>query len=431
MHTTFSGDFLLGAATAAHQVEGNNTKSDLWAMEHMVHTSFEEPSGIACDHYHRYPEDIKLMKQAGLTCYRFSIEWARVEPEEGVFDKKEISHYRDVIRCCKENGIEPVVTLHHFSSPKWLITKGGWEADTTPEDFAAYVRVLMKELGSELSWICTINEANMGLQVAEIAERYKKQMMAKMQRSGQDSSVQMGMNLEKMMQQQKEAAKETLEVFGTPKCENFTSPRTEHGDEIVQRAHILARKVIRELAPQAKVGLTLSLHDVQALPGGEEFAAGIWEREFLRYLPIMQEDDFLGVQNYTRSVYDQNGLCTVPEGTECTQMGYEFYPEGLGHVLRRVAQDFHKDLFVTENGIATEDDSRRIAYLSRALSGVQDCIRDGLPVRGYTYWSLLDNFEWQKGYSMKFGLIAVDRKTMERTPKESLSYLGSYASGRA
>lgn len=120
----FPKEFLLGASTAAHQVEGNNRYSDLWAQEQMEHSSFAEPSNDAVDHYHRYEEDIALLAGAGLNAYRFSIEWARVEPQEGCFDESELEHYRKVIRCCREHGVEPVVTLHHFSSPKWLIERG-------------------------------------------------------------------------------------------------------------------------------------------------------------------------------------------------------------------------------------------------------------------------------------------------------------------
>ena len=165
--------FFIGAATAAHQVEGNNTNSDYWAQEQLPHSSFTEPSGIACDHYHRYEEDIKLLADAGLNAYRFSIEWARVEPEEGTFDPEAIEHYRKVIACCKAHGVEPVVTLLHFTSPKWLICKGGWEAESTVEDFKNYAIYVMEQLGSELRYVCTINEANMGLQLAAISKRFR------------------------------------------------------------------------------------------------------------------------------------------------------------------------------------------------------------------------------------------------------------------
>lgn len=424
-------NFLIGAATAAHQVEGNNIHSDLWAMEHMKHTSFIEPSLDAVDHYNRYEKDIKLMADAGLNAYRFSIEWARIEPEEGHFDSEAVDHYKAVIACCKKYGIEPFVTLHHFSSPKWLISKGGWEASTTPEDFAHYVRFIIGELGSELHYICTINEANMGIQVAAIAERYKRQMMAQMQaaQSGgnsADGSVQVGINLQKMMEGQKAAAAENLEVFGVEKVENFTSMRTREGDLLILKAHELAKKEIKALYPDIKVGLTLSLHDIQPQEDGMERAKKEWDEEFMHYLPYIKDDDFLGVQNYTRSLIGADGRLPNPDGAELTQMNYEFYPEALEHVLRKVAKDFHGDLYVTENGIATADDTRRVAFIDTALKGIVSCINDGLPVKSYFHWSLLDNFEWQKGYSMTFGLIAVDRSTQTRHPKESLSFLGHW-----
>lgn len=125
----FEQNFLIGASTAAHQVEGNNRYSDFWAMEQMTHSNFKEPSLDAVDHYNRYKEDIDLMEQAGLNAYRFSIEWARIEPVKGQFDENKIRHYRDVAVYCRSKGIEPIVTMHHFSSPKWLIEEGGWEAD--------------------------------------------------------------------------------------------------------------------------------------------------------------------------------------------------------------------------------------------------------------------------------------------------------------
>lgn len=423
----FAPEFFIGAATAAHQVEGNNIHNDCWAQEQMQHTSYVEPSLDAVDHYNRYEEDIRLMAEAGLNAYRFSIEWARIEPEEGRFDETEVEHYRKVIACCKANGLEPVVTLHHFSSPVWLISKGGWEAETTPADFARYVRFLMERLGSELHYVCTINEANMGVQVAAIAKRYRQQMMAQAAKGQIDGGVQMGLNMEKMMANQKAIAEETMQVFGVAKAECFTSPRTAHGDELVMEAHKAARAVIREVCPHIKLGLTLSLHDIQALEGGEGPAQKDWDDEFTHYLPLIEGDDFLGVQNYTRSRYDANGSMPAPDGAELTQMNYEFYPQALEHVLRTVAQSFHGDLIVTENGIATADDTRRVAFIEQALTGVQNCLADGLPIKGYFYWSLMDNFEWQKGFAMQFGLIAVDRANNQtRSPKPSLGYLGSW-----
>ena len=422
----FPKGFLIGAATAAHQVEGNNIHSDYWAQEHLPHTSFTEPSGLACDHYNRYEEDIKLLAGAGLNAYRFSVEWARIEPEEGRFDDQEIEHYRKVIACCRENGVEPIVTLMHFTSPVWLIRKGGWEAESTVEDFRRYAAYVTEKVGGELRYICTINEANMGLQLAAIAKRFQlmAQQAAKNAKSA-EGTVQVGMNFEKMMENMKYAAMENAQVFGTPQPQIFVSSRTPEGDKLVFRAHQAAKEAIKALYPNIKVGITLSMHDLQALPGGESFAEAAWDEEFRHYLPYIRDDDFLGVQNYTRTQYGPEGQLPCPEGAELTQMDYEFYPEALEHVIRKVHEDFKGDLIVTENGVAVSDDSRRVEFIRRALRGVSNCVNDGIPVKGYMYWSLMDNFEWQKGFSMTFGLIAVDRATQQRRPKPSLSVLGA------
>lgn len=421
----FPKAFFIGAATAAHQVEGNNTNSDCWAQEQMPHTTYKEKSGLACDHYNRYEEDIKQMKQAGLNAYRFSIEWARIQPEEGVFDDAQIEHYSKVIRCCKENGLEPVVTLFHFSSPVWLIRKGGWEADTVVEDFTQYVSYVMKALGSELRYVCTINEANMGLQVAAISRRYtmmaKKAAEAAAKAGGE---VQMGLNVQAMMENMKYQAMENMEIFGTAQPHCFNLGGSEHSDLLTMKCHQAAKKVIKELYPDIQVGLTLSLHDLQPVDGGEVRAAASWSEEFTHYLPYIQGDDFLGVQNYTRTLVGPEDDLPVPDGAERTQMGYEYYPEALEHVIRAVAKDFKGDLIVTENGVSCDDDARRVNFIDVATDGVARCIADGIPVKGYFYWSLMDNFEWQMGYRMTFGLISVDRNTLKRTPKDSLSFLG-------
>ena len=423
----FPKGFFIGAATAAHQVEGNNIHSDYWAQELLPHSSFTEPSGIACDHYNRYEEDIRLLVEAGLNAYRFSVEWARIEPEEGEFDASEIEHYRRVIACCRANGVEPIVTLMHFTSPVWLIRKGGWEAESTVEYFRRYAAYVTEKLGSELHYICTINEANMGLQLATISKRFQlmAQQAAKNAKSA-EGTVQVGMNFEKMMENMKYSAAENAGIFGTPQPQIFVSSRTPEGDALVFRAHQAAKTAIKTLYPNIQVGITLSVHDCQALSGGDSFAEAAWEEEFRHYLPYIRDDDFLGVQNYTRTLYGPQGQLPAPEGAELTQMDYEFYPEALEHVIRKVHDDFKGNLIVTENGVAISDDNRRVEFIRRALCGVENCVDDGIPVKGYCYWSLMDNFEWQKGFSMTFGLIAVDRTTLKRTPKKSLSVLGQF-----
>lgn len=433
----FGNGFLMGAATAAHQVEGNNKNSDYWTMEHMKYTSFAEASLDAVDHYNRYEEDIKMMAEAGLNAYRFSVEWARIEPQKGVFDENEVEHYRKVLECCKNHGIEPVVTLLHFTSPRWLIEEGGWENEGTIGLFAKYCKYVAEKLGSYMHYVCTINEANMGLQIASISARYKAQMMAKMQQgaaspgAGEEAAkstegtVQVGLNMQKMMENMQKQAQENMEVFGVTTPQVFVSGRTPEGDILVMKAHQAARKAIKEANPDLQVGITLSLHDIQAKEGGEDRAKEEWNEEFSHYLPYIKEDDFFGLQNYTRSVFDENGICAAPEDAKLTQMDYEIYPQALEACIRKVYKELNIPIMITENGIAVDDDTVRVDFINKATDGVANCIADGIPVIGYMYWSLMDNFEWQKGYSMTFGLIAVDRATQKRTAKPSLKHLGS------
>lgn len=411
--------FLVGAASAAHQVEGNNINSDTWAQEYMEFGGYKEKSLDACDHYHTYRDDIKKMADAGLNAYRFSIEWSRIQPSEDSFDENEMNHYLDVIHACKENGIEPIITLLHFTCPKWLISKGGWEADTTPNDFEKYVRYVCQHLKEEnLHYIVTINEANMGTLIAGYLEKIKKHT--------DGAGLQIGMDLKSMEEQQKKTEEENLKVFGVKQAAVFTSPRTAHGDEIVQQAHKQAVKAIHEILPNVKTGLSLSVRDLQSKNGGEENVRKDWEKDFLHYLPTIENDDFFGVQTYTRAIFDENGECDPDKGAELTQMGYEYYPECLEHVIRKVHESFKGELLVTENGIATDDDERRCDYIRTAMQGLKNCLNDDLPVVGYCYWSMIDNYEWQSGYGMKFGLMSLNRETQEHAPKKSLEVLGSF-----
>lgn len=412
----FKPDFLLGAATAAHQVEGNNIHSDCWIEENLVHSSYDEPSLDAVDHYNRYKEDILLLKNAGLNTYRFSIEWARIQPEPDVWKETEIAHYRDVLLFCRENGITPVVTLFHFTSPKWLISMGGWENPEVVPLFAEYCRRVVSELGDLMEYVCTLNEANMRLFIAEVLKTI-----------GARQAAQVGINLDQDAGA-REAEKEAAEAFGLTYPDvphTFVSPCTEQGDLLTMKAHMAARDAMKKECPHLKTGVTLTVHDVQALPGGEEAAEKEWNTEFLHYLPYFKDDDFLGIQCYTRKRFDASGLMPYEEGRKLTQMGYEVCPDAIAGAVRKAAESFKGRILVTENGIATDDDRERISFIDQATDDICQCMKDGIPVIGYIYWSLLDNFEWQKGYSMTFGLIRVDRKTQKRYPKESLSFLGS------
>ncbi len=414
-------EFLIGAATAAHQVEGNNIHSDYWVMEHVKHSDFTEPSGPACDHYNRYEEDIRLLAEAGCSAYRFSIEWARIEPEEGRFDQAEIAHYRRVLDCCRGYGVTPIVTLMHFSSPAWLIAKGGWGTAKVAGYFARYARFVAEQLGNRLPYICTINEANMGIQLNKVIQ---DMMKAGKRREG---GVQVGQNNGLDMKSILLGMVEQGRAFRVNplKINSFLKPRNEKTERFVMQAHEAARRAIKTVLPGSKVGLTLSLFDYQPTAAGKDAAARLWHEDFGWYLPFIREDDFLGVQNYSRKIVDENGVREPAPDAPLTQMGYEDYPCSIGNVLRRVARSFPGELMVTENGIATEDDARRCAFIKEAFTSALAAKESGVPVTGYLHWSLLDNFEWQAGYAKTFGLIAVDRNTQTRTPKASLAVLGA------
>lgn len=425
MKQKFEANFMIGAATAAHQVEGNNDKSDFWAMEHMENSMYKEPSLEAVNHYQLYKEDIQLLAEAGLNTYRFSIEWARIEPVKGCFESKEIEHYRQVLEFCHLNKVTPIVTLHHFSSPKWLISEGGWESDTTISYFENYTRYVLTELGDLIPYICTINEANMGKQISKIIKRMTAASATPTTKES-NPDVQVGLNIDTRSKMEKNFM-ELGQVFGIDprKVQPFLSPRSEHGEQIIMKCHETARKVIKEVNPAIKVGITFSLYDHQALPGGEKHIDIEQYEDFLCYLPYLQEDDFLGVQNYSRKIHGPDGVVKPSDDTRVTKMGYEFYPEALKNVIKFVAKHWNKPIIVTENGISTDNDEDRVEFIQKALAGVHECMEEGINILGYTYWSLLDNFEWQLGYEQTFGLIAVDRTTQTRYPKASLTCLGA------
>ena len=380
----FPDGFVWGTATAAHQIEGGNWNNDWWAWEHDPSSGCAEPSGDACDAYHRYSADIGLLSDLGFDTYRFSLEWSRIEPEEGEFSKAALDHYRRVCAACHEAGIDPVVTYHHFTTPRWVAARGGWEDPATADRFARFAERTAAALGDLTSRACTINEPNMVATIGYLGGAFPPGVRDRARRRAVNA--------------------------------------------VFVDAHRKAAEAIHAGPGDALVGLTVAMADFQALDGGESKRAQILEGLEDVFLEAAAGDDFLGVQTYTRTRVGPNGAVGPEEGVETTIMGYEFWPEALGACLRRAWEVTDgTPLLVTENGIAAEDDSRRVAYVQRALEGVLGCIEDGIEVLGYTYWSALDNFEWAYGYGPTFGLISVDRGTFARTPKPSARWLGQVA----
>ena len=385
----FPDGFRWGTATAAHQIEGGNTNNDWWRWEHTPGSGVAEPSGDACDSWHRWTEDVDLVASLGLDHYRFSLEWSRIEPAPGEFSAAALDHYRRICDSLREKGVEPVVTFHHFTTPLWLADRGGWEKRETVDRYGEYCHRSAAALGSSIGRACTLNEPNIVATMGYV----------------------MGM-------------------FPPGR----TDPAAAHAvTENLVDAHRKGVEAIRSASPGVPVGLTLSMTDYQAVEGGEEHAARTREIHEDVFLRATEGDDFLGVQTYTRMRLGPTGWVGPEPGVPVLPMGYELWPQALGACLRRAWEVTcgKVPLWVTENGIGTDDDDQRTQFVHDALVGVLDVLADGITVEGYTYWSLLDNFEWAFGYRPRFGLVAVDRRTFERRPKRSASWFSSVAGRNA
>jgi beta-glucosidase len=401
MTTTFPDGFLWGAATAPHQVEGGNVNSDMWEMEWATPSIFAEPSGDACDHYHRYAEDLALLADLGCNAYRFGVEWARVEPEQGYFSRAELDHYRRMCASCLEHGITPVVTYNHFSFPRWFARSGGWEQPEAADRFTRYSARVTEHLGDLVPWVCTINEPNL------IAMLVATRMAPVASRDTTDALV----------------APDSAPVEGVLGPRSWPSPSLD----AMAAAHRAARDAIKSVRDDVLVGWTLALVDLQAAPGCEDRLAQVRRAAQLEWLDVSRDDDFIGVQTYSREIVGPDAMLPPPDGAATAQTGWEIYPEALEHTVRLAAEHTGRPVLVTENGLATDDDAARRAYTQHALEGVARAVADGVDVRGYLHWTLLDNFEWVAGFEVTFGLISVDRTTFDRTIKPSARWLGQIA----
>ena len=415
--TTFPQGFLWGASTAGHQVEGGNMNADLWPLEWAPDSFFREPSGDACDHYHRYAEDMRLLADLGCNAYRFSFEWARIEPEPGYVSRAALDHYGRMVETCLSAGLTPVVTLNHFTLPRWMAAQGGWASPEAPERFADYTGYVAAHLGDLLTWVCTLNEPNVITMFAvtgAIAMGTNEQADATPGSSFSSDAA------------QEDEDQSVPGVVGFDPTQYRMGLITGELD-VMAMAHRLATQVLRGTHNRMNVGWTLALVDLQPSPGGEERFAHARKIGQTDWLAVSAEDDFVGVQTYSRHRIGPSGVVPLPEGTPTMQTGWEVYPEALEHTVRLAAEHTGVPVLVTENGMATDDDEARIAYTRAALEGLARCVDDGVDVRGYLHWTLLDNFEWTAGYSKTFGLITVDHFTFARTIKPSARWLGEVA----
>jgi beta-glucosidase len=394
--------FLWGAATAGHQVEGGNVNSDTWLLEQLKPSPFMEPSGDACDHYHRFEADIAMLAKLGFNTYRFSLEWARIEPAKGQFSAAERDHYRRVAATCRRHGLTPVITFNHFTVPRWFAAQGGWENPESPALFARYCDYAVKGVGDLAGAAATFNEPNLGMLLVWMLPPF-------------------------ILDQMKQAMVDAAKACNSP---HFSSAQFGRQDVMLPnliKAHQQGYEAIKAGPGAFPVGATLAIMDDQAV--GQNSRRD--EKRAQCYAPwldaLKATGDFVGVQTYSRALIDAKGQMPARKNVELTQTGEEFSPQALEQTIRYAHAQTGKPIYVTESGIATEDDTRRVAYIQIALQGVKACLADGVPVKGYIHWSLMDNFEWVFGYGPKFGLVAVDRATQVRTPKPSAVMLGAIA----
>jgi len=400
--TTFPPGFIWGAATAAHQVEGNNVNSDLWVLEHCDPTLFVEPSLDACDHYHRFEDDIRLLAGLGLNCYRFSIEWARIEPERGHFSISALDHYRRMLAACHENGVTPMVTFYHFSSPRWFAAMGGWEKPASADLFVRYVERASRHFGDLISISSTFNEPNLPKLLKWIAN--------------------IDVPFTTVMRMNRQAAR----AVGGSNFGCFFLGNAEKLEERMIAAHHRAVLALKSGPGAYPVGVNISVQDEQA-DGPKSQRDKKCAEVYHPWMEAASQSDFLGIQAYTRCRVGKKGDLGPEPGIELTQMGYEYWPDAVEACVRYAAARVSVPIYITESGVATDDDTRRIEFIRHSLAGVLRCISSGIDVRGYVHWSLLDNFEWIFGYRPKFGLVSVDRATQQRAIKPSAHVLGEIA----
>ena len=411
----FPEKFLFGTAVASYQVEGGIYNNDWTIWENKSNSVCVEPCNEACKHYEMLDQDIELLKELGIKAFRFSIEWSRIEPTEGNYDNVAINHYVEKANKLISNKITPIITFHHFTTPEWLFNKGSWLNPNADEYFDKYVEKLMKNLPNEIEFFNTINEPGIFA---------------------------------------------FFGYFSTNKFPPGIANETKfiQASENIMSAHKKALKTIKKYNQNAKVGMTHALQEWEDSDNNKLKAYLKYHLED-KFLDASIDDDFIGLQTYTIVRFPKNIFLKVfnalllnigpirkyilpriiqifagrngaiTSETRITKMGYEYRPEAVLYNLKRLNKIYpDKDIFITENGIATDNDDERIEFVTTVLKDVHNFQSEHKNVIGYLYWSLLDNFEWDLGYQMNFGLVEVNKETYERVPHKSASWFGNISS---
>jgi len=385
----FPENFLWGVSTSAYQIEGG-IKNDWseWEMKRIRERGLDSANffaGISCDSYNRYKEDLQLINDLNCGAYRFGIEWSRIEPLEGEYDMNEIKHYRKILVEMRRKKIKSVVTIWHWTNPIWLSNKGGWSNDQVIAHFTAYSELLIKELGDLVDFWVTLNEPMIHVLNGYVINKFPPQNFFKL--------------------------KKAKKVF----------------DNLYQ-AHNKVYELFHQINPEVQVGFTQIINFIEPNKKWNLFDNLVsrifkyfWNESFLE--KTKNRLDYIGVDYYFHDRVSFWPPFKRNENKKVNDMGWEIYPEGIYHVAKFL-EKYNLPIYIMENGLPDAEDRLRENFIKNHLVFLHKAIEEGVPVKGYFYWSLLDNFEWAAGFSARFGLYEVDRKTLNRTARKSAYYYG-------
>lgn len=407
---TFPRDFLWGASTAAHQVEGDtHNQWSEWEKQHAgelargaekrlgslpvwkaIRKQAEKPanyiSGKGVDHYSRYRQDFDIAKKLNMNAFRFGLEWSRIEPEEGKWDEQVVGHYRKYIVALKRRGIEPVLTIWHWTLPVWFAAKGGFESRDNLRYFERYVAKIAEEFGGLLNYVIILNEPNVYASISYIAGEWPPQ--------------------------------HHNPVLGFWVYRNLAL------------AHQRAYHILRQANPALSLGIAIHMADIQptkpeSVLNQRAVAVGAYAWNWWFLDRIRDQLDFVGVNYYHTEYRNWRGKMSNSK-EPVSDLGWYMEPKSLGRLLEAVWRRYHLPIIITENGVADREDAHRQWWLEQTMEALERALEHGVELKGYLHWSLLDNFEWAFGWWPNFGLVAVDRKTMRRTIRPSARWFAEY-----
>jgi len=413
----FPKDFLFGTATASLQIEGGDTNNSWYRWSNMPGKIIDGTNcSVANDHWNRVDEDIDLMKKLNMQTYRMSLEWSRIEPEEGQFNKDAINHYRDEIVKLKKAGIEPIVTLHHFSNPLWMEDRGSWTNKQAVKNFSNYTNYVVSKLGDLISSWVTINEPNVYLQFGYVAGQWPPGLQS------------IGAYIKGAKNMIKAHVKSYKIIHQVRKEMGFS-------DTEVGVAHH-----IRIFEPKNDKFIEKIISKIQNRLFHEVFIVGMASARIIFPFSFFSFkkgnfQDFFGINYYSRDMISFNpknvgqlfGDMEVKQGAETNDLGWEIYPRGIYLIAKKYFNRYKKPIYITENGTCDAKDDFRAKYIYDHLEQISIAIEEGIDIKRYYHWTLIDNFEWSEGESARFGLIEVDYKTQKRTVRKSGHFFGEIA----